>query len=386
MIGVRWGILALAIGVAGLGVVGSWSAVAQPIGGGAPPPAVTVVKLERREVTPVTTFTGRIEAVDKVDLRARVEGFVEEIRFEEGADVGVGQLLFVMEKGPYEAKVKESRAAILAAQGSLKLADLEVDRQTVLVQRQAVAQAKLDEAVAKQAQAKGALLANQAALEKAELDLSYTDIKSPIAGRIGRASVSVGDLVGPASPPLATVVSQDPIYVVFPVSVRQLLEVRRKSAESGNDPRAVSVRLRLADSSIYDQTGILDFIDVEVDPGTDTITVRAELPNPRRVLVDGALVTVLVETAQPVSALLVPQSAVQFDQAGRYVLVADADNKVQIRRIRPGPAFGALYAVEEGLTEGDRVITDGIQKVRPGIVVAPTEAPLPPVDVLTPRS
>jgi membrane fusion protein (multidrug efflux system) len=344
-----------------------------------------VIRVERRDVTPVTSFTGRIEAVDKVDLRARVEGFVQEIRFEDGADVGAGQLLFVMEKGPYQAKVNEDKAAIIAATGSLKLADLEVDRQTVLVQRQAVAQAKLDEALAKQAQAKGALLGSQAALEKSELDLSYTNVFSPVAGRVGRSSVSVGDLVGPSSPPLATVVSQHPIYVTFPVSVRQLLDVRRRAEASGNDPRAVKVRLRLADGSLYAETGSLDFVDVQVDPGTDTIAIRARLANPDRTLIDGALVTVLVETAQPVSALVVPQSAVQFDQAGRYVLLVDDASKVQVRRIRPGPAYGSLYAVEEGLGEGDRVVTEGIQKVRPGIVVAPTEAPLPPLDALAPR-
>ncbi len=359
---------------------------AQQQSGPQPPAAVTVVRVERREVTPVSSFTGRVEAVDKVDLRARVEGFVQEIRFREGADVQAGQLLFVMEKGPYIAKVKEAEAAILAAEGSLKLADLEVERQTVLVQRQAVAQAKLDEAIAKQAQARGALLGHRAALERAQLDLSYTDIESPVSGRIGRRSVSVGDLVGSTSPPLATVVSQDPIYVTFPVSVRQLLEVRRKAEAAGSDPRAVQIKVRLADGTLYGEVGRLDFVDVQVDPGTDTVTLRAELPNPKRTLIDGALVTVLVETAQPQSALLVPQSAVQFDQAGRFVLVVDPDGKVLVRRLRLGPAYGTLYSVEEGLREGDRVITEGIQKVRPGAVVAPTEAPLPPVEASVPRS
>ncbi len=355
-------------------------------GGPQPPAAVTVVRLERREVTPVSSFTGRVEAVDKVDLRARVDGFVQEIRFREGADVQAGELLFVMEKGPYIAKVKEAEAAILAAEGSLKLADLEVERQTVLVQRQAVAQAKLDEAIAKQAQARGALLGYRAALERARLDLSYTDVASPVSGRIGRASVSVGDFVGPTSPPLATVVGQEPIYVTFPVSVRQLLEVRRKAEVAGSDARAVQIRVRLADGTLYGELGRLDFVDVEVDPGTDTIALRAELPNPKRTLIDGALVTVLVETAQPRSALLVPQSAVQFDQAGRFVLVLDPEGKVLVRRVRLGPTYGTLYAVEDGLREGERVITEGIQKVRPGAVVTPTEAPLPPVEASVPRN
>ncbi len=207
-----------------------------------------------------------------------------------------------------------------------------------------------------------------------------------MSGRIGRSSVSVGDLVGPASPPLATVVSQDPIYVTFPVAVRQLLEVRRKAEAAGNDPRAVKVRVKLADGSLYEEVGRLDFVGVQVDPGTDTITLRAELTNPKRTLIDGALVTVLVETAKPQSALLVPQNAVQFDQSGRFVLVVDPEAKVRVRRVRVGSAYGALFAVEEGLREGDRVIIEGIQKVRPGAAVAPTEAPLPPLEASVLRS
>jgi membrane fusion protein (multidrug efflux system) len=337
-------------------------------------PAVTVARASLREVTPAETFTARIEAKDSVDLRARVTGFLEQRLFEEGADVQEGQLLLVIEKAPYEAAVAEVQASIVRAEATLKLAGIEVERRGALVQRQAGAQMTLDEAIGRQGEARGDLLRQQAALQKAELDLSYTDIKAPLSGRIGRANFSVGDLVGPDSGALATIVAQDPIYVTFPISQRQLLEVRRRAAESGDDPRNVVVRLRLADGSIYSQSGRLDFIDIRVDPGTDTVQVRAEVPNPDRTLIDGQLVTAVVEAAMPEQALAIPQQALQADQAGLFVLVVDGENKAQVRRVQTGIRVGGDIVVTEGLSEGDRVITEGIQRVRPQQVVAPAEA------------
>ena len=177
----------------------------------APPPAVTVIKVATADVTPTASFTGRIEAIFKVDLRARVDGFLQKRLFREGADVSEGDLLLVIEKGLYEAAVDQAKAAIVSAEATLKLADIEVGRQTELLSRSVGAQARVDEVTAKQGEARGNLLAQKAALAKAQLQLSYTDIAAPIAGRIGRANVSVGNFVGPNSGILATIVSQDPI-------------------------------------------------------------------------------------------------------------------------------------------------------------------------------
>jgi len=338
------------------------------------PPAVTVAKVTRVDVTPSSTFTGRIEAADKVELRARVEGFIEKRLFEEGADVKEGDLLFVVEKAPYEAQIEQIEATIARAEATLRVAELEAERQTTLVKKSVAAQAVLDDALAKQGEAKADLQRQQAALKQAELDLGYTDIQTPISGRVGRAIFSVGDFVGPSSGTLTTVVSQDPIYVTFPVSQRELLDVRRQAEGHGTDPRAMRVRVRLADGSLYDEVGQLNFVDVTVDPTTDTIAIRAQLPNPKRLLVDGQLVTAIVEAAKPESALVIPGSALQIDQTGRFVLAVDAEDKVEVRRIEIGPGYDGNLIVTKGLNEGERVITIGTQKVRPQQVVEPTEA------------
>jgi membrane fusion protein (multidrug efflux system) len=336
---------------------------------GGPAPAVTVVKTLVEDIRPTFRFTGRIEAVSKVDLRARVDGFLEKRLFTEGANVKEGDLLFVIEKGLYHAALDEAKAGLERAQATLQLAEIEFNRQSELVQRNVAAQARLDDVSAKRAEARGTVLAQKAAVERAELQLSYTDMRSPIAGRIGRANISVGNFVSPSSGTLATIVSQDPIYVAFPVTQREMLAYQKE----GGDPANVTVYLQLADGSRYAKPGQLNFLDVTVSQGTDTVLVRATFPNPDRILVDGQLVAVVAESGAGERAILVPGQSLQLDQAGAFVLVVDRENKVQIRRVEIGAPRGTNMILKKGLTGDERIITEGIQRVRPGQVVNATE-------------
>ena len=339
----------------------------------APPPAVTVVKLVTEDIRPTASFTGRVQAKDKVELRARVDGFLEQRLFTEGGSVKEGDLLFVIEKGPYQAAVDQDQAALEKAQATLQLAEVEVERQTQLVSKNVGTQAKLDEVTARQGEARGEVAAQKAALEKARLQLGYTDIRAPISGRIGRALISVGNFVGPSSGVLATIVSQDPIYVTFPVTQREILEVR-KGDGSASRPTEYTIYLRLADGSRYAHVGKVDFLDVTASQSTDTVQVRAVFPNPEHFLVDGQLVSVVAEVGKGERAIVLPQQALQIDQTGPFVLLVDKDNKVQVRRIETGETRGSGIVVTKGLTAGERVITEGIQRVRPGQVVTPSEA------------
>jgi membrane fusion protein, multidrug efflux system len=337
-----------------------------------PPPAVTVISVQPTEITPGIGFNGRVVAVDAVQLRARVTGFLEQRLFDEGADVETGDLLFVIEKAPYQAVVEQRQAELASAEANRTNTAVQLQRGEELVKNKNIPQAEVDERRAADQIAAAQILEAQAALEQAQINLGYTEIHAPIAGRIGRADLSVGNLVGPDSGVLATIVSQDPIYVTFPVSQRQLLVYRRGQADAGGAP---VVRVTLPDGTLYEHPGKLNFLDIQVDPGTDTVTVRAELPNPERVLVDGQFVGVRVERGAPERVLAVPQASLQVDQAGPYVLVVGDDDKVEARRVSLGDAEGAQVVVESGLDEGERVIVEGIQKVRPGMAVAASEAP-----------
>jgi membrane fusion protein (multidrug efflux system) len=332
-----------------------------------PPPAVTVISLQPTEVTPGFGFNGRVVAVDEVQLRARVTGFLEQRRFEEGADVQAGDLLFVIEKAPYQAVVEQRRAELASAEANRANTAVQLQRGEELVKNDNIPAAEVDQRRAADQMAAAQILEAQAALEQAEINLGYTGVHAPIAGRIGRADLSVGNLVGPDSGVLATIVSQDPIYVTFPVTQRQLLAHR---GERG-DP---VVRVTLPDGTLYEHPGTMNFLDVQVDPGTDTVTVRGELPNPDRVLVDGQFVGVRVERGEPERVLAVPQASLQVDQAGPYVLVVGGDDKVEARRVTLGEVEGEQVVVESGLNEGERIIVEGIQKVRPGMTVAVSEA------------
>ena len=352
-------------------VVRSCAAAAQ----GGMPPAVSVAPAVSRQVTETGEFIGRVTAIDKVDIVARVPGFIEERKFEEGQQVKKGDLLFRIEQATYKAAVEQQRANLAKAKATEVNAKIQLERGTELVRNQNISQATLDQRAADEAAAQANVLEAQALLDQAEINLGYTEIRSPIDGRIGLATFTVGNLVQPSSGRLATVVRQDPIYVIFQASERDVLEYRRRIAESQDKNPHVKVYIKLPNGSIYRHAGVSNFLDVQVDANTDTVAVRAEVPNPDNLLIPNGIVGVTVERGAPRSALLVRQSAVQLDQAGSYALVVDQANKVELRRITTGSEQGPDIVVTSGLKEGELVIVEGIQKVRPGQVVATTVVP-----------
>ena len=368
----RLPVLALACAAA-LGLLQGCGSDTPPAAPAAAPPAVVVVAARQAAVEEQAQFIGRVVAVDRVDLQARVQGFLKERKFSEGQDVKVGELLFVIEPEQYQAVVTQREADLAKAMADEQNARAQLGRGMELIKQKNIAQSKVDELQAAQSIAKAGIAQAQAALDAAKLDLNYTRILAPVAGRIGLSKYSVGSLVGPASGTLATIVSSDPIDVKFPVTQRELLQARRDIEAQGGDPSKVVVLARLSDDSLYDQKGKLNFIDVTTDRGTDSVTLRAVFPNPKGILVDGQYVGVLVQDDTPTLAILVPQSALQLDQQGTFVLIVAADHKALVRRIQTGPTVGADVVVREGLAAGELVITEGLQKVRPGILV--TAAP-----------
>jgi len=332
-------------------------------------PGVIVAPVTLQDVTPQFEYVGRVEAVETVDLRARVEGFLESRNFREGSEIDVGDLLFVIEKETYEVTVLEQEADLAVAQATLTNSEADFKRKSALADRGDVSIAVLDQARATLDIDKANVLKAKAALRQARLDLSYTEIRSPIAGKISRARYSVGNLVDPNSEPLATITSVDPVYVVIAVSEKQLIDARKRGIDLDNPP--VSPSLILTDGSPYPVEGSFEYLEPSVDQTTDTITARAIFPNPNRLLLPGQFVSVVVRQKANLTKLVIPQSAVQQDNRGHFVLVVDRENTVELRRITVGQQTDMNWVVESGLAKGERVIVQGIQKVRPDMKVSP---------------
>ena len=341
---------------AGAIAIGTTAAtLAQPAASG--PPAAGVVEAIKRPITETSEFLGRIEAVNRVNVVARVTAFLEKRLFKEGAEVKAGDELYRLERGPFEADLEAKKAQVAQLQAMLENARLTAERARILLSGPAGQQSTYDAALANQRSLEAQVQAAQAQVQASQINLDYTVIRSPIDGKIGRTAVTEGNVVSPGSGVLTTIVSQHPMYVIFPVSVRQGLELRERYAPRGG-LNAVVIKLRLPDGRLYDQTGKLDFVDNTIAQSTDTLTVRGVIPNsmlhdasttasPVRELTDGEFVTVLLEGVQPVEVLAIPRSAVLSDQQGDYVFVVGPDNKAEQRPLargqgdRRGPAAGA---------------------------------------------
>ena len=341
---------------------------------GAPAPAVLVQPAALKSLSAQSEFIGRAAAKDKVELRARIKGFLGPRKFTDGDVVKQGQVVFTIEPEPFLAAVDQKVAQRDAAKAALANADIQLARAAELLRTNTGTRAVFDQRTSEQLQAKAALEDAEAQLRDAQINLSYTEIRSPIDGRIGRASASPGNIVSPASGVLATVVNDQPMRVLFPITQRELLDARRNGGSTGNQ---LVVQVRLADGSIYSERGKIDFIDVTVDPKTDGQIVRAEFANADHTLTDGQTLRVVIENEKAPTAVVIPEAAISIDQAGAHVFVVNDKNVVEQRNIKTGTSREGLVAVNEGIKAGEKIIVQGQQRVRPGMTVSPSAAPTP---------
>lgn len=332
-----------------------------------PPPEVEVVDIVAQPVVLSESFTGRVEAAETVELRPRVSGYIEEVAFEEGELVEQGDLLFQIDPRPYQARVGAAQAELAQARSQSAQAASEAERARVLLGRQAISQEVHDQRQSALNNARAMVNAAEAALETAELDLAYTRITAPISGRAGRAMVTRGNLANADQSLLTTVVSIDPVHVYFEANEQaafasQALMVDGESSltiELGGDPQR-------------QYTGTLDFIDNRLNPSTGTLQFRALLANPDGRIRPGEFARVEVPIARLEQALLVERKAILTDQDRRYVYVVDGDNRAERRQVATGRQMGEQMVITEGLSPGDRVIVNGVQKVFfPGMQVSP---------------
>jgi membrane fusion protein (multidrug efflux system) len=375
--------LPLGLLIAGVIAFGTSAALrAQPAASG--PPAVGVVDATKRPITETSEFLGRIEATNRVNIVARVTAFLENRLFTEGTEIKKGDELYRLERGPFEADLASKKALVAQLEATLENAKLTTERARTLLSGPAGQQSTYDAALANQRSLEAQVQAAEAQVQSSQINLDYTDIRSPIDGKIGRTAVTEGNVVSPGSGVLTTIVGQDPMYVTFPVSVRQGVELRERYATRGGY-NAVVIKIRLPDGRLYDQSGRLDFVNNTIAQSTDTFTLRGVIPNPPlhdpsitggpvRELTDGEFVTVLLEGVQPVEVLAIPRAAVVSDQQGDYVFTIGPDNKAEQRRIQLGQSTSTLASVISGLAPGDKVIVEGLQRVRPGQPVSPGPA------------
>jgi multidrug efflux system membrane fusion protein len=342
------------------------------------PTPVSVAVVEQREITRWDEFSGRLEAVERVEIRPRVAGAVHAVHFREGALVKAGDLLVTIDPDPYAAEVERTRAQVVAADARLALAKREHERAQQLQQANAgaISQSNVDQRAGAYHEAEGNLRAAQAALQSAELNLGYTQVRAPVSGRVGKLEVTVGNLVsaGPTAPMLTTLVSVDPIYAIFNADenvVMRALKSLGNGTEAYGQLARIPVRMVTGTSNGTTFEGRLQLIDNQVDARSGTVRVRAEFDNGDGSLMPGQFARLRMGQAQTEPALVVNERAIGTDQNKRYVMVVDTDNKAAYREVSLGVFVDGLRVVSNGLRPGERIIVNGLQRVRPGSVVAP---------------
>jgi RND family efflux transporter MFP subunit len=339
-----------------------------------PPPPVTVAAAISREITEFDEFTGRVAAVNQVEVRPRVSGFVQSAGFREGAEVRQGDVLFVIDARPYREDAARAAAELERARTRLSLTVSEAERAARLVAVEAISREEAESRTSSRAEAEAGVRAAQAALANARLNLEWTRVRAPISGRVGRAEITPGNLVQAGASLLTTMVSMDPVYVYFDGDEQAYL---RSTGLAGGTAR-VPVLMGLANEEGHPHRGVMDFVDNRLDPATGTIRARAVFPNRDRRLTPGLFARLRLEGSRAYTAVLVQDAAIGTDQDRKFVLVVGADGTAQYRGVTLGPLVDGLRVVRTGLKPGERIVINGLQRVRPGSKVTPTVAPMVP--------
>ncbi|HEY3786450.1 MAG TPA: efflux RND transporter periplasmic adaptor subunit [Steroidobacteraceae bacterium] len=335
-----------------------------------PPPAVTVAKVVTRPVTEFDEFTGRFEAVDRVELRPRVSGYIASINFTQGKEVKKGDVLVVIDPRPYQADYNRAKAQLAQARTQRDLAKSEQDRAVKLLAQHAISKEEYDTRTSGSEQADANVQAAQAALDSASLNLEFTRVTAPITGVVGRAEITEGNFVTTGQTRLTTLVSTDPIYVSFDGDEQAYLKYMEFARTPKSDNQQ-PVWVGLADESGYPHKGVMVFVNNEIDPQTGTVRARGSLENHDHQFTPGMFARVKLPGGPAHNALLINDSAVGTDQSAKYVLVVGKDNKVEYRPVQLGPIVDGLRVVREGLSSGDTIVVNGLQRVRPGAPVTP---------------
>jgi RND family efflux transporter MFP subunit len=337
----------------------------------APAPAVSVATVLSRQITDFDEFTGRFEAVERVEIRPRVSGYISSVNFVQGREVTKGDVLFVIDQRPYEAALKQAQAQLEQARSQLTLAISEQDRANKLLAAHAISREELESRDAALEQGHANVAGAQAAVDTAELNLSFTRVTAPITGVVSRAEITAGNLVTSGQTLLTTVVSVDPIYVSFQGDEQGFLNFMNFARKGGEAEATHPVFVGLANETGYPHQGTIAFVDNEIDGATGTVRVRGRLDNHNREFTPGMFARVKVTGSKAFPALLINESAVGTDQGLKYVLRVGSDNTVEYRQVKLGPVVDGLQVVREGLNAGDTIVVNGLQHVRPGMTITP---------------
>lgn len=360
---------AVAVGVSGCGKESAGGG-AYGAGGAMPPPTVRIMETALEQASPVTEYIAHVEPVQQVDLMAQVEGTIQEVHFREGSRVQAGDLLFTLDSSVYEATLAQREAELEQARATLDRAE----KYLTMIQaadNRSVSKSDLDTAEASVAEGRAAVQRAEASVRQAEIDLDYTQIRSPIDGRIGRALITKGNLVSPSSGSLASVVQIDPIRVVLAMPDSEYLTAFEKySSEQGYAPL---IKVRLANGTVLPAEGEIDFDNNQMNPATGTMDIRLRFPNADRLLVPHAYVTILIEERDVPMSILVPVESVMHNAEGAFVWTVSDENTVTPTPVEPGTVMGARQIIRSGLGEGQRVVLAGMQNLRPGAAVTPIE-------------